>query len=657
MSERLDALVEIVHVFSMPIHMVPAALYEAIFNSSPTGNYLLSPTPEAIILAVNDAFLQASGRRREDMVGASLFTIFPRDADDPNDVGEAALRSSLAQVLATAQPDVLPAVRYPIRVELAQGGIGYEERFWSAVSTPILSKNGEILCISHSTTDVTDLVRSERSKRESERRFAALINATTDVIYRMSPNWTHMHELDGRGFLKTTSGWAEYRIEDYVYPEDIDLARNAITEAIRTKTIFELEHRVLRADGSHGWTYSRAVPILESTGDICEWVGSASDITERKVAEEELKAASHRKDEFLAMLAHELRNPLAPIKAAAQLLQLRALDEERLRYTSKIIERQVAHMTNLVDELLDVSRVSRNLVKLDRVPLDISHVVADAVEQVTPLIRSRHLRLEMDLCPEAAFLEGDKKRLVQILANLLSNAAKFTNEGGKIHLRTDVLETRIRIELIDSGIGMTPATARHVFELFSQAERSSDRSLGGLGLGLALVKSLVELHGGTVDCCSPGLGLGSKFTVHLPRLLSHEPDEEPEVSPTLLREQSRALRIMVVDDNVDAAAMLKMLLEAMGHEVVVEHRSTAALERAAQYLPHVCLLDIGLPEMDGNELAQRLRGQSETATAVLVAVTGYGNESDRKRSTISGFSYHLVKPVDMEKLGSILSEI
>jgi signal transduction histidine kinase len=366
--------------------MVLSTLYEANFNAFPIGNCLLSPDFEAIILAVNDVFLKASSRRREDLVGMNLFMAFPGNPDDTNDTGEAAVRNSIARVLATGQPDKLPVQRYPILVEQSDGEVRYEERFWSSVNTPVLGADGKIICISHSTTDVTELIRSETAIRESDIRFRALVNATSDVIYRMTPDWKYMHELDGRGFLKTTSQLAEYRIEEYVYPDDLDLARNAIDEAIRHKTIFALEHRVLRADGSHGWTYSRAVPILDDKGEIREWVGMASDITERKEVEEKLKDANKRKDEFLAMLAHELRNPLAPVGAAAELLQMVKLDEERVRQTSQIIGRQVEHMTGLIDDLLDVSRVTRGKVELDVAPLDINQVLTDAVEQVSPLV-------------------------------------------------------------------------------------------------------------------------------------------------------------------------------------------------------------------------------------------------------------------------------
>jgi signal transduction histidine kinase/CheY-like chemotaxis protein len=636
-----------------------SSLFEAVFNRSPIGNYLLSPTPEAIILAVNDAFLKASGRRREDLVGVSLFEAFPRNPDDPADTGESDLRSSLARVAATGQVDTLPAQRYPIRVQMPSGEIRFEERFWDAVSTPILDADGRILCISHTTSDVTARVHAAAAIRESEARFRALTSATADAIYSMSPDWAEMRHLDGGGFLRDTfePRWAW--LEEYIPPEDQPTVREAVARAIRDKGLFALEHRVRRVDGSCGWTLSRAVPVLGAGGEIQEWIGAASDITERKTNEEKLRESDRRKDEFLAMLAHELRNPLAPIGAAAELLQRAGPDETTVRRTSQIIGRQVRHMTELVEDLLDVSRVTRGLVKLDAAPLDAAQVATEAVEQVAPLIRARRQQLALRLTPAPVLVCGDRTRLVQVLANILNNAAKYTQEEGELRLDVEADDKHVRIAVRDNGIGMAPELVARAFDLFAQAERSADRASGGLGLGLALVKNLVELHGGTVSCDSPGLGHGSRFVVSLPRLhaLGTSAQETADCEPAT----PAALRILVVDDNEDAADTLAMLLEASGHEVLVEHGSLAALERARaggeKGAPQVCLLDIGLPDMDGAELARRLRARPETAGALLVAVTGYGQDSDRERTRAAGFDHHLVKPIDLEKLHAILDSV
>jgi CheY-like chemotaxis protein/two-component sensor histidine kinase len=338
------------------------------------------------------------------------------------------------------------------------------------------------------------------------------------------------------------------------------------------------------------------------------------------------------------------------------LLKLVRLDDAKVSQTSDIIARQVEHMTGLVDDLLDVSRVTRGLITLDSKPLDLKQIVSDAVEQVRPLIDARRHALALHLPPEPVRVSGDQKRLIQVISNLLNNAAKYTPEGGSIALRLDLRADRVTLTVTDTGIGISPKVLPHVFDLFIQAERSSDRSQGGLGLGLALVKSLVELHGGSVLAHSRGAGTGATFTVHLPCLTGETElplNRERDLS---LKTAQKPLRVMVVDDNSDAAQSLAMFLQAAGHDVLVESDPHRALERARVEVPEVCLLDIGLPDMDGNELARRLRSSPQTSTALLIAITGYGQEFDRKKSLAAGFDHYLVKPADTTKLAALLEE-
>jgi PAS domain S-box-containing protein len=633
--------------------LLPPSLYESAFESNQTGNYLLSPTPEAVILAVNGAFLRASGRRREELVGMSLFDAFPGNPDDAEDTGEQALRASIVRVIETRQPNTLPVQRYPITVQLPDGRMAYEERFWSAVNTPVFDADGELVCISHTTTDITDKVRAERALRESERRYRALVSATADVIYRMGPDWSELRQLQGRGFLRDTEDASRFWLDEYIPPEERARVHAAADEAIRGKKVFELEHRVRRTDGSQGWVLSRAAPMLDDQGAIYEWIGAASDITERKLAEEKLLEADRRKDEFLAMLAHELRNPLAPISAAASLLQTGRLGVPRVQETSRIIGRQVTHMTSLVDDLLDVSRVTCGKIDLDRVPLDVGDILEDAIEQIGPQMAARRHRLERRLAPGLGVC-GDRKRLVQVFANLLGNAAKYTPEGGCLRVATTLDGDCVAIDVADNGIGMTPDMVVRAFDLFVQAERPADRSLGGLGLGLPLVRSLVELHGGSVSCASAGPGHGSRFSVRLPQLAEPAPPTRGAFAGQNDGADGHGRRVLVVDDNVDAASMLGMLLAASGYDVQVEHDGAHAIGRARAWRPDVFLLDIGLPGMDGYELARRLRAQPHTANAMLVAVTGYGQEGDRERTGRAGFDHHLVKPVDFSALRALI---
>lgn len=495
-----------------------------------------------------------------------------------------------------------------------------------------------------------------RAQLRTERdRSQAVFDTMTEGFAMLDRDWTVLY-MNAEGIRigdrpgQQIIGRNHWELWPEIVGSDLESMYRQVMQTRQPET---LEYQHTYPDGKVGWLEVRAYPGVADGLSIF-----FRDVTNRKEAEEKLRDADRRKDEFLAMLAHELRNPLAPIGAAAQLLQLGKLDEERVQRTSEVIGRQVSHMTGLIDDLLDVSRVTRGLIELDKATLDIHHIVNEALEQVSPLIRSRRHELIIRQAPQAGTICGDKKRLVQVLANVLNNAAKYTAEGGHVTLCTLVRESDVLIEVTDDGIGMTPDMTKHAFDLFAQAERTSDRSSGGLGLGLALVKSLVDLHGGTVSCKSIGLGKGSTFSVWLP--LFHP--KAHSASPQSVENASQgaavaSLRILVVDDNIDAAEMLKMLLETMGHEVVVEHGPHRALERAKLDTPQVCLLDIGLPEMDGNELARRLRAQPENRDAVLVAVTGYGQESDRVNALSSGFDHHFVKPVDTAKLLTILSAI
>ncbi len=436
-----------------------------------------------------------------------------------------------------------------------------------------------------------------------------------------------------------------------IWPEAIDTeAARMYQQVMESGEAATAEYCQRYPDSDDIWVEVRAYPTSE--GGIASFF---RDITERKVAEQKLRAADQRKDEFLAMLAHELRNPLAPISAAAELLKIGKLDAAQVRHSSAIIGRQVAHITGLVDDLLDVSRVTRGLVTLARAPVTVQTIVEDAIEQVRPLIELRRQRLKVDLPLEEAVLLGDKARLVQVVVNLLNNSAKFSADQRHIELRAKVDGEELVVLVSDEGIGMEAELTTRAFELFAQGERSSDRSLGGLGLGLALVKHLVELHGGTVNCSSPGPGKGSTFEVRLP-LMQARPmaSERPSDAQPMASGQ---LKLMIVDDNVDAAEALGMLLASCGHEVRVEHESRRALEHALLDRPDACLLDIGLPEMDGNELARHLRSRPETAGVTLIAITGYGQEGDRQRSAQAGFDHHLVKPILMEQLAELLAGI
>lgn len=416
----------------------------------------------------------------------------------------------------------------------------------------------------------------------------------------------------------------------------------------------------LRGADSRGMTRAYQelgnVTLLERPVQGVTLVSAATSALRARKRQYLMREVDRRKDEFLAMLAHELRNPLAPVSAAADLLRLANLDRARIQQTSEIISRQVKHMTGLIDDLLDVSRVSRGLVTLEHELIDVRQVISHAVEQARPLIEARRHRLTCQTSGAAAYVHGDMKRLIQIVANLLNNAAKYTPEHGDIMLTLEVAADSLKIIIADDGIGIEAGVLAHVFEMFSQAERSSDRSQGGLGIGLSIVKNLVHLHGGAVSAQSAGTGSGSRFTVTLPRALPASVAASADTGRLALP-TGPGRRVLVVDDNVDAAHVLGMFLDLAGYQVTVVHSAQAALEYAGREAPDACLLDIGLPDMDGNALAQRLRAQPATASSNLIAITGYGQESDRLKTTDAGFDRHFVKPVVMEKLLAALSEL
>ncbi|MDB5747246.1 MAG: hybrid sensor histidine kinase/response regulator [Massilia sp.] len=377
------------------------------------------------------------------------------------------------------------------------------------------------------------------------------------------------------------------------------------------------------------------------------------ELVSRREAEARLRDADRRKDEFLAMLAHELRNPLAPIGMAAQILRLGAVTPARVQHTCEIIDRQISHMISLLDDLLDVSRVTGGLVALEQELHDMGAIVRDAVEQVRPLIDARRHHLSLALPAQAAQVCGDSTRLVQIVANLLNNASKYTPHGGIIELTLTQDATMVQVVVRDNGIGIDAGLLPHVFDLFVQGERSPDRSQGGLGVGLALVRSLVERHGGSVCAASRGHGAGSEFTIRLPR--SHGVARVPPPCQQNRMASGGGLDILIVDDNADAADTLSLFLSTVGHRLRVAYEGHSALALAAQAPPDVLLLDIGLPDMDGYELARQMRGLPQTAGATLVALTGYGQPADRERSAAAGFNHHLTKPVDVTALMGLLA--
>ena len=394
-------------------------------------------------------------------------------------------------------------------------------------------------------------------------------------------------------------------------------------------------------------------PVRDATGEIDGIAIVAFEVTELALARREAEAANRTKDEFLAMLGHELRNPLAPMRTALQLMRLRGGDT--LERERTVIERQTQHLVRLVDDLLDVSRITRGKIELRRERLDIADAVAKAIEMASPLLEERQHDLSVDV-PRGLAIDADSARLAQIIANLLTNAAKYTEAGGTVSITAGREGEWMAIRVRDSGIGIAPEMLPRVFDMFTQERQELDRTQGGLGLGLTIVRNLVTLHGGTVEVTSGGRGKGSEFIVRLP--VSHSAADVPQASssPSIVRRNTSAARVLIVDDNADAAEMFADFIETLGYEVRKVHDGPAALRVSAEFEPAVALLDIGLPVMDGYELAGRLR-EIAPGRVKLIAVTGYGQEADRERAKTAGFHAHLVKPVDLDALADLLGEL
>jgi CheY-like chemotaxis protein len=368
----------------------------------------------------------------------------------------------------------------------------------------------------------------------------------------------------------------------------------------------------------------------------------------------QLREADRRKDEFLALLAHELRNPLAPVRNAVEIMRHKGSDDPELIWCRDVIERQANHLTRLVDDLLDVSRITQGKIKLRLEPTEISAVVNGAVETSRPLIDSQKHELVVTLPEKPVWVRGDEMRLTQVLANLLVNAAKYQPEHGHIEVRVECEPGWVAITVKDRGIGIEPELLSEVFDLFSQGERTADRRQGGLGIGLSVVKNLVEMHDGNVTVASEGRGRGSEFVVRLPRAVEATNGTREHAVVAASAPATPARRILVVDDNRDAAEGLAALLRLRGHEVRVAHDGPMALDITATERPSVVLLDIGLPEMDGYEVCRRLRQQGLN-DAQIIAMTGYGQERDRQRSREAGFDTHMVKPVDIGDIVTLLA--
>jgi PAS domain S-box-containing protein len=444
-----------------------------------------------------------------------------------------------------------------------------------------------------------------------------------------------------------------------LHPDEVEDTMNAWRECARTGNMWYREHRVLGADGRYHSILAQGMPIRDESGRIQRWAGINLDIGRLKNTERALLEADRRKDEFLATLAHELRNPLAPIRNAVRILDSDAADERQRKWGRDVIARQVQRMSLLLDDLLDVSRITRGQLELRKDYVDLRQMVSDAVETARPLLEAKQHQLKVLLPAENVRLEADPLRLSQVIGNLLTNAAKYTDSGGQISLTAKIANAELTISIRDSGIGLTEESMPGLFTMFSQVNSAVDRAEGGLGIGLALVKGLVVLHGGRVEVRSEGLGRGSEFIVHLPEKLlapagAEKPDPKTEAANA---SEVRRCRVLVADDNRDAAESLGMVLRFAGYEAFIAFSGAEALEIGARERPEAAIIDIGMPGMSGHEVARRMRLEAWGRNAVLVALTGWGQEQDKQAAKAAGFDEHLTKPLDPDSVESVLDEL
>jgi signal transduction histidine kinase/ActR/RegA family two-component response regulator len=519
-----------------------------------------------------------------------------------------------------------------------------------------------------------------------ERQAAELMAQKESLRFALSAGGMGAWELDLRSYELHSSDICKanygrdiqapftYREQqEAIHPDDRQRVRAAMEESVASGADYDVEYRICWPNGETRWLMVRGRATHDDTGQPLRMAGISLDITERKRMHEslrqseselarqaeELRTASRRKDEFLATLAHELRNPLAPIRTGLELLDQAQLSQGQAdpgqQRTLGVMHRQLGHMVRLIDDLLDVSRITRGKLELKRERITLGSAITAALEASRPLIARRQHELVVSVPDPSLPLDADLTRIAQVVSNLLNNASNYTPAGGRIELAVEQQRDRAAIIVRDNGIGIPPDRLEDVFEMFSQVSRTLDRSQGGLGIGLALVRSLVEMHGGSVRAESAGSGQGSTFTVSLPlasAALSTDPNQ-----PAALLAQDLSKRILVVDDNEDAAELLTISLQQLGYRTETAFDGPSALTRAADFQPQIAILDIGLPGMSGYELARSLRQAQRSAELSLIALTGWGSPDDKRKALEAGFDLHLTKPVDARVLNDALAQL
>jgi PAS domain S-box-containing protein len=628
---------------------------QRLVQAMPAPILALSPDREFTVLAASEQCLRTT-HTDASILGRPLFEIFP---DNPGLFGAEAKRlmdASLRRVLDTRAPDSLPLVRYDLPPAPGTDD-PWQERYWSALTTPVFGADGEIEYLLHRAEDAgSDAPERVRLSAESER-----LRRMYETALDSTPDFFYVFDLEHRAIyaneaLRRVWGVDDVRGKKWMdlgYEQwHADLHDGEIDRVIATRAPIHNEIPFTGTNGTRVYDYIFA-PVFGAAGEVVAIAGVTRDVTERQAAEQALREQAARlaesdraKDEFLATLSHELRNPLAPLRNAIALLRS-AGGDERVQQLQAVMDRQVRHLMRLVDDLLELSRISRGTLALRKEPVTLATVMRNAVETSAPLIEAGGHELVQEFPPEPLWMEGDAVRLAQILGNLLNNAAKYTPDGGRIELRAWREHGQAVVSVRDNGLGIAPEMLPRLFDMFSRGDRETARSQGGLGIGLALARRLVDLHEGTLVAHSDGNGHGSEFVLRLPLRQAEPSARDLAANAAAAAENLSGLRVLVVDDNHDGGDSIAALLGQLGAQVRVLRDGASALAAIGEFAPAVAIVNIGMPVMNGYEVARRIRARPDGRDLRLIALTGWGQEDDRRRGREAGFDHHLVKPANL----------
>jgi PAS domain S-box-containing protein len=594
------------------------------------------------VLTWNPGVQRVLGYSESEIVGES-FSIFFTPEDRALGIPEAEIQLSITDGRASDD-------RWHVRKD---GSL-----LWvSGVMTLLRDESGQARACAKVMRDYTGAKLAADALRESESRLRVALDAAQmgTWLWRI-PTDEQILDDSLRRLMGLSPDEKVMTLDHFlkaVHPEDSERVRAQFERCLKEDGGFNVEFRVRWSDGSLHWLRDQGKMFNDEAGNPLFMTGACVDITVRKHDEEELREADQKKDQFLALLAHELRNPLAPLRNGLQVMRL-ADDEKKVAEIRDMMERQLSHMVRLIDDLLDVSRLSQNKLHLQKTPVLLAEVIGNSIESARPAIEAADHKISVTLPTEPIYLDADLTRLAQVFSNLLTNSAKYTERGGHIWVSAESRENAIEVSVRDDGIGIPADALFHIFDMFSQVDRSIERTTGGLGIGLALVKGIVEMHGGKIHAWSDGPGLGSTFKVTLP-LSRQRADSTYLPAETEIQPADTRRKVLVVDDNRDSAKSMAALLRLLGHEVQTANDGIEAIDLAKQFQPDVILMDVGMPKLNGYDATQQIRKQPWGQKIVILALTGWGQEADRERSRDAQCDGHLVKPVNLSDLSKLLS--